>query len=143
MKNKEGLLGIAEQIQELDNLEKEIYQSKQEKGQLLHDINLLTKDKEEISVELHKKKDEFKAEISSLEKITSGLQTKRDGLIANTAPEIAQLTSLKEQINRDNVALETKQTNLNRQYNNLSKEQAELEEKKRLLEQIIEIAKQL
>lgn len=141
--DKKALVGIADQIKELDNLEKDLHQLKQEKGQLGHDINLLKKNKEEISIELGKKQAEFKVEISDLEKIISNLQAKRDTLVANTAPEIAQLNSLRQQISGESSALDKKQENINKGFESLSKEQARIEEKKKVLGHITELAELL
>lgn len=141
--DKKALVGIADQIKELDNLEKDLHQLKQEKGQLEHDINLFKKNKEEISVELSKKQAEFKEEILNLEKIISNLQAKRDTLVANTAPETARLNLLRQQISSESSALDKKWENVNKGFEGLSKEQARLEEKKKVLEHISELLKLL
>lgn len=143
MKNKEALVGIADQIKELDNLEKEIYQLKQEKGGLEHSVNLLKKNRAEELSSAEKERQEKQDEIAKLEEITNTLQAKRDALTANTAPEIAQLNFLRQQVVQENSALERKQENINKGFENLSKEQAKIEEKKEILKHIQELTEQL
>ena len=134
--DKKALVGIAEQIKDLDNLEKEIHQLRQEKGGLEHNINLLKKNREEETETFNKEKQKRKAEIAELERITSDLQAKRDALVANTVPEVAQLNSLKQQIAVEKLALDRRQESVSKGFENLCKEQAKFEGKKKILEQL-------
>ena len=138
-----GVLDLAKTAQELENVKKEHHELSQQIGQLENNLNVLkraNKEEREAFDKLKKEKQEY---MDSTTQEISKLQNSRASLSASLAPEVAQLNSLKSQLEGFKNEISNKDKELNDKYNMLSKNQSEFEEKKNIVKQIKELAEKL
>lgn len=139
----EGVLELSKAASEIENAKMVISELKQTKAQLERDVELLRKLKKEETEDFEKSKKRTQEEIGELKNIVQTLQDKRANLISGIVPEVQKLERLKEQLNSMKTNIENKEQEFLRREDNISKAQSLVESKKKIIEHIKELSKEL
>ena len=131
-----GVIELGNISKELEGLQKEISERKQEKGQLVNDINVLKKSQIDEKNRLSKIISELEKIISDLKIDIGKLNSKKQSISSSISAEYLKLNSQKDIIAIQLSQAEAKARETENGSKLLTNNQAEFEKKKELLKQI-------
>ncbi len=141
--DEKDIISLGETLKEGKGLKKEVMDLKLLRKSITNEIERLKKVSQEDKANFEKEKAKIKEKVEKLYSTVAELEARRITLATTTAPEIKELTKLRENKERQQAKLDQTQESINAKLSRTSKELATIAEKKITLQKIKELTDKL